>query len=408
MAAGLANFTIALKQMNMKTEKNSQLYLLIVMGMLSAFGPFVTDFYLPAFPQITSFFNTSASMIQLSLTSSMLGLGLGQLFVGPISDKYGRKPAILGSLSLFIVSTIACTLSGTIELFIFFRFLQGMAGAGGVVVSKSVAADLYKGADLTKFFSMLMVVNGLGPIIAPVFGGVVIKFTTWQGIFLVLLGLGIILFVTNLYLKESLQPENRAKGNLFKTFKNFGPILRNKQFMLYVMSQTTAVGFLFGYIASSPFIFQGHYELGPIAYSACFAINSFGVMIGSRVATYFRIQKALLIGGISLFVLGSFLAAVLFLEGGLLFFEIIVFAQMVSLGIILPTTSSLALDIERKNSGAASAILGFLPFLTGSIVSPLVGLGNILSSTAIVIFVSCLLSLLFTLSAIRFSRANEA
>jgi len=375
--------------------------------MLSAFGPFVTDFYLPAFPSITDYFSTSASMIQLSLTSSMLGLGLGQLFVGPLSDKYGRKPAILGSLLLFIISTIACTISPTIELFILFRFIQGIAGSGGVVVSKSVAADLYKGQELTNFFSMLMVVNGLGPIAAPVFGGVTIKFTNWQGIFLILLALGIILFVFNLYLKETLSKTKRATGTIFSTFKNFGPILRNKQFMLYVMSQTTAVGFLFGYISSSPFIFQKHYELGPISYSLCFALNSFGIMIGSRAATFFRIQKSLLIGGISLFILGSILSLILFLNGGLILFESVIFCQMVALGIILPTTSSLALDIERKNSGAASAILGFLPFLSGSIVSPLVGLGNILHSTALVISISCLLSLSFTFLAIQNTRDSE-
>ncbi len=369
--------------------------------MLSAFGPFVTDFYLPAFPSITDYFSTSASMIQLSLTSSMLGLGLGQLFVGPLSDKYGRKPAILGSLILFIISTIACTISPTIELFILFRFIQGIAGSGGVVVSKSVAADLYKEKELTNFFSMLMVVNGLGPIAAPVFGGVTIKFTNWQGIFLILLALGIILFVSNLYLKETLNKAKRTTGTIFSTFRNFGPILQNKQFMLYVMSQTTAVGFLFGYISSSPFIFQKHYELGPISYSLCFALNSFGIMIGSRVATFFRIQKSLLIGGSSLFILGSILSLILFLNGGLILFESVIFCQMVALGIILPTTSSLALDIERKNSGAASAILGFLPFLSGSIVSPLVGIGNILYSTATVISISCLLSLTFTILAIR-------
>ncbi|RKD92056.1 multidrug effflux MFS transporter [Mangrovibacterium diazotrophicum] len=391
----------------MDVQKNSRLYLLLVMGMLSAFGPFVTDFYLPGFPSITDYFKTSASMVQLSLTSSMLGLGLGQLFVGPLSDKYGRKPAILGSLVLFLLSTVACIFSPTIELFIVFRFIQGIAGSGGVVVSKSVAADLYKGKDLTAFFSMLMVVNGLGPIAAPVFGGITIKFTNWQGIFVVLLALGVILLISNLYLKESLLPEKRAKGNIFATFRNFGPILRNKQFMLYVLSQTTAVGFLFGYIASSPFIFQNHYQLGPIGYALCFAVNSLGVMLGSRIATFFRLQKSLIIGGISLFVLGCLLATILFLEGGLIVFELAIFAQMTALGIILPTTSSLALDIERKNSGAASAILGFLPFLSGSIVSPLVGLGNILTSTALVIFVSCLLSLVFTMVAIRNSRANE-
>ena len=385
----------------MSSTRNSKIFLLVVMGLLSAFGPFVIDFYLPGFPSITAFFNTSISLVQLSLTSSMLGLGLGQLFIGPLSDKYGRKPAIIASLLLFIGSTIACIGSPSIELFIVFRFIQGVAGSGGVVVSKSVAADLYKGNELTRFFSLLMVVNGLGPIAAPVFGGLMIKFTTWQGIFTALLVLGVILLLLNLKLKESLNPENRSKGRLLTTFKNFGPILRNKRFMFYVLSQTLAVGFLFGYISSSPFIFQNHYHLGPIMYSLCFAFNSLGIMIGSRAATFFREQKALLIGATALFILGSIFSVVLVLEGSLVLFETIIFMLMIALGIILPTTSSLGLNLERKNSGTASAILGFLPFLTGSIVSPLVGLGNILHSTALVVFISCLLSLLFSIMAIR-------
>lgn len=389
--------------MNAKTEiqSNTKVFLLVVMGMLSAFGPFVTDFYLAAFPAIANSFATSASMVQLSLTSGMLGLGLGQLFIGPLSDKYGRRPAILFSMGLFILSTIACIFSPTVGLFIAFRFVQGLAGSGGVVVSKAVASDLYQGEDLMRFFSLLMMVNGLGPIAAPVFGGVMIRFTTWQGIFVALLVLGLVLLLLNLNLKESLRAELRNRGPLLASFKNFGPIVRNRQFMFYVMSQTLAMAFLFSYISASPFLFQQHYGLGPILYSLCFAFNALGIMIGSHVATYFRSQRALQIGAVSLFVLGAILAVVLFAEGPLWMTESLLFVQMIALGIILPTSSALALDLERKNNGSASAILGFLPFLAGSIVSPLVGLGNILGATAICVFVSCLLALVFSMLAIR-------
>ncbi len=371
------------------------------MGLLSAFGPFVTDFYLPALPAITTFFNTSVSMVQLSLTAGMLGLGVGQLFIGPFSDKYGRKPLIIYSLLIFIVSTIACIFAKDIKIFVFFRLIQGFAGAGGVVISKSVAADLYEGKELTRFFSLLMVVNGLGPIAAPVFGGFLINFTPWEGIFWTLFFLGLLLLALNSRLKESLPIEKRVNGNLLSSFKNFIPILKNNKFMFYVLAQTFAMGFMFSYISSSPFIFQEHYHLSPIMFSLCFAFNAFGIMAGSWLVSFFSEIRALLIGGFGLTSFGILLAIVMFSGGNIVVLESIFFVQMIALGMILPTTSALGLNLERENSGSASAILGFLPFLAGSIVSPLVGLGNIMHSTATAILICSLLTLLFIFMAIR-------
>lgn len=385
----------------MEKQQNSKLYLLIVMGLLSAFGPFVTDFYLPALPVITKYFNTSVSMVQLSLTAGLLGLGIGQLFIGPFSDKYGRKPLIILSLLFFIISTVACIFTQSVEVFIVFRLIQGFAGSGGVVISKSVAADLYKDRELTRFFSLLMVVNGLAPIAAPVFGGFLINYTTWQGIFWALFFLGIILLAFSLNLKESHPAEKRVDGKLLASFKNFIPILKNRKFMLYVLAQTFAMGFLFSYISSSPFIFQEHYHLSPLLFSFCFAINAFGIMAGSWLVSYFSEQKTLMAGAIGLVVLGAALTGILLSNGNIILLESIFFLQMISLGMILPTTSSLGLNLERRNNGSASAILGFLPFLMGSIVSPLVGLGNIIYSTTTLIIICSGLSLLFTFMAIR-------
>ena len=212
---------------NTTSEKtNSRLFLLIAMGMMSAFGPFVTDLYLPGLPALATYFGTTTSWVQLSLTSSMVGLASGQLLIGPASDKYGRRGPLVLSMILFIVSTAACLLAWNIESFVFFRVFQGIAGAGGVVISKSVAADLYQGRELNDFFSLLMVINGLAPIVAPVIGGFVMRYTDWEGIFIILLAIGIVLFGVSMHFRESLPKERRIPGSVFNSFGKFVPIVK--------------------------------------------------------------------------------------------------------------------------------------------------------------------------------------
>ena len=179
----------------MKETLNSKLYILVVIGIVSAFGPFVTDFYLPALPVLAGYFDTTASLVQLSLTFSMVGLAVGQLVIGPLSDKYGRKKTLMASLVLFCISTIGCLYASDIYVFIFFRLLQGLSGAGGVVISKSIATDLYEGRELTRFFSMLSSVQGIAPVCAPVLGGVLLEVTDWKGIFWILVLIGILLIM---------------------------------------------------------------------------------------------------------------------------------------------------------------------------------------------------------------------
>ena len=263
----------------MKETLNSKLYILVVIGIVSAFGPFVTDFYLPALPVLTGYFDTTASLVQLSLTFSMVGLAVGQLVIGPLSDKYGRKKTLMASLVLFCISTIGCLYASDIYVFIFFRLLQGLSGAGGVVISKSIATDLYEGRELTRFFSMLSSVQGIAPVCAPVLGGVLLEVTDWKGIFWILVLIGILLIMALAFFKESLNNEQQHCG-VFATFRNYIPVFQNAQFMRYVLVQAFAMGVMFTYIAASPFIFQEHFNMSPLAYSLCFGANAIAIMLG--------------------------------------------------------------------------------------------------------------------------------
>lgn len=279
-------------------SRNNYVYLLLNMAALAAFGPFVTDFYLPALPDMRILFDTTTSHVQLSITFSLIGLAFGQLIMGPLSDKYGRKPILLLSLLLFVLSTIACLLSWDIYSFLVFRLIQGIAGSGGIVISKSVVADLFEGEELAKFFALLGAIQGLAPIIAPVLGGIMLRYTDWHGIFSVLLGIGIVLCISMLFFKESLPATNRIKGSFLESFA-FWHILKNKEFMLYVILQSFAMGIMFSFIASSSFIFQAHFGLSGFWYSLCFAGAAFSITLGASITPIFKNERLALLGFLS-------------------------------------------------------------------------------------------------------------
>lgn len=376
-------------------KKNSKLFVLLFGATLSAFGPFMTDFYLPAFPGLKDYFETTASLVQASLTFGMIGLAVGQLLIGPLSDRYGRRKPLLLSMTLFVLATAACLGAWDIGSFIFFRLLQGIAGAGGVVISKSIAVDLYQGKTFTRFFALLSAVQGLAPIGAPVIGGVLLSITDWKGIFCVLLVLGVCLWVATLRFRESLPLHRRATGRLRTTFSHFIPIMRHRQFMVYVLILSLAMGAMFAYISASPFIFQTCYGLTPVAYSLCFAVNALGILLGSLLPALFQKEQKALRVGVRLFLAMSILtAAILIGHQSVFLVEMACFFLLFSLGMILPLGTTLALNLERQNSGNASAMLGFLQFLFAGLVAPLVGIGDMRVATGCLLLL-CSLGIFF-------------
>lgn len=388
-------------------KKNSVLYLIIALGFLSAFGPFVTDMYLPSLPSLAGYFNTSTALAQMSLSFSMFGLAFGQILVGPLSDKYGRKRPLLISMWLFVFSTIACIFSWNIYSFVFFRLIQGAAGAGGVVLSKSVSTDLYTGRDLAKFMALIGAINGIAPVFAPVVGGVMMSFTNWIVIFIVLLFIGCILLCLSYGLYETLPIEKRSKKTILSTFKTFGPVLQNRIFTFYTLQQSFAMATMFVYIAASPFIIQKHYGYSPLIFSICFGINAFGIGIGSALSLRFhQIKNSILTGNIGLLALAVVTAINLMLDVPLLEFEIGLFLMLTFMGLTLPSSTALALDSARDNIGTASAALGAMTFILGGICAPLVGIGNLLHSTAILILITTTTSLIFCILAAKAKKAS--
>ena len=375
------------------TKANSKLFLVLLLGVLSAFGPFVVDLYLPSLPQLASFFETSASMTQLTLTTAMIGLAVGQLLIGPLSDKFGRKKPLIISLVIYILSTVLIVFSPNIETMIVLRVIQGLSSAGSVVISRAVATDLYRGREMTRFFGLLMTINGIAPIISPILGSLLLEYISWKGVFVFLALIGVVVLFFCFRLKESLSVENRLQGSIFATFSTFGVIIKNRLFMSYVGIESFLLGAMFAYIAASPFILQSFYGLSAFIFSLCFGANGAALVIGANIGGKLPNRQALAIGVLAFVVAALYTIAVLIIQPYWLFVEIGFFAMLLLMGITFPAISSLAMESERQYAGSASALLGFAPFFLGGVVSPLVGIGNIFYSTALVILACSVLAL---------------
>lgn len=376
-------------QGNSTKRHNSAFFLFVFLGMLTAFGPFVTDMYLPSLPAMTSYFGTSVSMVQLGLTFSMLGLAAGQLVFGPLSDKYGRRAPLLISMGLFLVSTLGCIFSPTIELFVLLRFVQGLAGAGGIVISRSIATDKFKGLNLAKALAVVGAINGIAPVAAPVLGGAILKVTTWRGVFAVLFVLGVALLGACIHFNESLSRVKRSQENVWKTLSLFKQVVKNRTFMLYVLQMAFAQGMLFGYIAASPFIIQEHYGFSPFAFSLFFAANAVAIGTGAALSVKFKRQENCVLASCAgMLVCSVALLAALLAGAGVWMFEALLFVMLFMMGLSFTASTALAMDAVRGQAGTGSALLGASGFLFGSIVSPIVGMGNILVTSGIT-FVVC-------------------
>lgn len=372
--------------------------LIFILGNLTAFGPFITDFYLPCLPELTNYFSASVSMIQLSLTAGMIGLAVGQLLIGPVSDKYGRKRPLLWCLLLFVLSTVGCILSTGIHIFVLFRMLQGLTGSAGLVISKVIIADSFTGRDMARYFSLLAAVQGVAPIVAPVIGGVTFSLTSWHGTFVVLGAWALCLLLVCRGMNETLAEKDRLSIPILKTFRCYAPVLGNSRYLVMNLLQSFSSAALMAYISASPFIFQEHFGLTPLEYSICFAANALGLVVGSSIVM--KIKN--LAGVISwcsfgLFAMGLMVSVSLWMEWHFALFELPLIGMLLCVGMITPVGITLALDSVSEHRGIASAMLGSFPFLLGGIVAPLTGLGNIITSMTVLILLCSAICLLLYL-----------
>jgi MFS transporter, DHA1 family, multidrug resistance protein len=355
--------------------------LTVLLGGFTAFGPLSMDLYLPAFPQLADDLGASEAAVQLTLTADVIGLVIGQLVLGPLSDARGRRGLLIGSTLVCAVASVLCALAPSVGWLTAWRFLQGASGGGGIVLARAVAADLTTGVAAARLFSLFMTVSSVAPIAAPVLGGVLLAATgSWRPMFWVLAGTSLVLAAAALrVLPETLAADRRHTGGLQATGRAFVDLGRDRVFTGYALTVALAYASLFGYLAASSFVLQDLYGLSATQFSLAFALNAAGSIVlgllNARLVKRFAVRRILVVGLVASTVAAAVLVAAVLGGWGLVAVLVPLFLVVASRGLV--SANATVLGIGRSAAaGSASAVLGACMFAGGVLVTPLLALGG--------------------------------
>jgi MFS transporter, DHA1 family, multidrug resistance protein len=356
------------------------LQLAIVLGLITAVGPFAIDMYLPALPSIGASLQATPAAVQMSLTVFFIVLGICQLVYGPLSDMFGRKAPIYAGLAIFIIGSVGCAFAPNINVLIGFRVLQSLGACAGMVVPRAVVRDLYTGHDATRLMSLLMLVVSVSPILAPLTGSLIIAAFGWRGIFLALTMAGAIAFLlAAAQLRETREIDDRANSSWASVFAGYGKLLTDADFLGLTLVGAFGVSSFFIYLASGSFVIVSHYGLTPTMFSLCFALNAasfFGFsQLTARMTAKYDLTRVIRVA-VSGLANAMSIVAILFLAGvdSLALMMIFLFIGYGFLGLVLPTTAVLSLENHGAIAGTASALMGALQFVVGAAVMAVSGI----------------------------------
>jgi len=353
---------------------------LALLGVLIAIGPLSIDMYLPSFPMVELALGGRPGSVEFTLASFFIGLTLGQLFYGPLSDRFGRKPPLYFGLALYTLASISCALAPSIPLLTFGRFLQGLGGCAGIIIPSAIVRDRCSARESARAFSLLMLVMGLAPILAPLLGGWILIGWSWRGIFCVLASFGsACLIAIRLGLTESHDTTHESPLRLKAVILNYGHLLMNKAFLGYALGGGLAMSGMFAYIAGSPFVLIKLYNVSPQNYGWFFGVNAFGLIASSQINAHllkrfpatFLLRRALWIPAITGILL-LFLAFTGLIS--LPWFVICFFCFVASLGCIIPNATASALATHGQQAGTAAALASALQFFFATLAGAMVGL----------------------------------
>lgn len=360
-------------------------FFLIFVAMLGAFSSLVNDMYLPTVPAIMREFHTTPAVTQLGLALAMAGLGIGSAICGSASDHYGRKPVLYVSLAAFCAATAVCLFAHNITFFVICRFVQGLTAGGAVVLSRSIPTDISSGRELAKIMAIVGAINGIAPALGPTIGGCLADSVGWRGIFVVLLGIGLIMLAMTARSHESLSPDKRVPARSLRDYlKAYGVLFRNGRFMLYAMTKAAAIALLYAYISSAPFIIQDHFHFSSFHFGLIFGGNALFMALGSMLVLKFKVLKnGLIAGTAAMFLFAAAEALCLWLADSFVLYEVLAVLMLTGAGMNFAAANTLAMEEGHSDAGTASAILSVTKYALAGAVTPLVGLGNIFHSSAI-------------------------
>lgn len=359
-------------------NKRSPIFI-IILGSLTAIGALSIDMFLPGLPDIRHDFQTTTSNAQLTLSMFMIGLAFGNLFAGPISDSTGRRKPLIIAMIIFTLASLGIVFVHNIWLMVALRFLQGVTGGAAAVISRAIASDMYSGNELTKFMALLMLVNGIAPVVAPTIGGIILNYSVWRMVFVILTIFGFVMVIGSLLkVPESLTVTNRESSSGLKTmFKNFKILLKTPRFVLPMLIQGMTFVLLFTYISASPFIIQKIYGMTAIQFSWMFAGIGITLIISSQLTGYlvdFIDSQKLMRGMTMIQIIGVILVTIVLLNHWNFWILAIGFIILIA-----PVTGvatfgfTIAMDESSSGRGSSSSLLGLVQFLFGGVASPLVG-----------------------------------
>jgi DHA1 family bicyclomycin/chloramphenicol resistance-like MFS transporter len=348
-----------------------------VLGVLTAFGPLSIDMYLPSLPMIGVSFQTSAARVQLTLATFMFGMGLGQLVYGPLSDRYGRRRPLLAGVALYCVSSLGCALAPRVEALIALRFLQALGGAAGPVIARAVVRDMFAGAEIVRVLSIMTLVMGAAPILAPVLGGAVLAAAGWRAIFMVLTGLGVLA----LCLAFVFVPRRRAPQPTTALHESIRLLLRDRRFVVSALAGSFGQVILFAYISSAPFVFMNLLHMNAHDFALLFGMNATG-FIASTQCNRFLLRRFSIAGIACAAALWLCAAHVVLLLAAYVWFPdttrfaAALFVCVIGLGLLFPNVTALALERHASLAGLASSLMGALQFGSGALAAALVADGQ--------------------------------
>lgn len=359
-------------------SRRQRLVYILVLGSLTALGPFTIDLYLPAFPVLESELNVSATLIQLTLTGTTIGFAVGQLFMGPWSDKVGRRLPLILATSVHVAASIGAAFAPDIVWLGVFRVLQGAGAAAGGVVAMAMVRDLFGGRPLVRMLSRLALVNGLAPILAPVIGSQLLLFLDWRGLFVFLAIYGVIVVTAvSLFIVETLPPEGRHVAGHSTVRDRYRSVFSDRVFVGVAVIGGMSFSGLFAYLSASSFLFQDVYGLNPQQYGYLFAINSIGIVLGVQISSRLmrRYGPQWILGATTAVQVAAALAIIVLAESGAGFLGVLVplFFFITAAGFGFPAVQVLALVNHAREAGTAASVLGALNFGLAGLISPIVG-----------------------------------